>query len=161
MRVDLYYESRFVFLKCKKGGRAATLPLFSVWAELVSQIMHYEPEIVQHFLADNLVVLDATISFLVKRCDLGENTSTSPDNFAVYLTKRKYFSMWKIYYHLAYSLYLFCADPVFRASWQYWFKNAILVSLMWSEAFLFINLMVHNCFILNAGCLLACKIIFW
>ena len=36
MRVDLCYESRFVFLKCKKGGRAAMLPL------LVSQIMHYD-----------------------------------------------------------------------------------------------------------------------
>jgi len=42
MRVDLCYESRFVFLKCKKGGRAAMLPLFSVWVELVSQIMHYD-----------------------------------------------------------------------------------------------------------------------
>ena len=53
MRVDLCYESRFVFLKCKKGGRAATLPLFSVRAELVSQIMHYDdyPMLVVHSLA--------------------------------------------------------------------------------------------------------------
>ena len=135
MRLDLCYESRLVFLKCKKGGRAATLPLFSVWAELVSQIMHYEkwfgpdadeeliygrpwvinaiyitwPEIVQHFLADNLVVLDATVSFLVKRCDLGENTSSSPDNFAVYLTKIKYFSMWKILLPLGlFSVFILC-----------------------------------------------------
>jgi len=56
-----------------------------------------------------LVVLDANVSFLVKRCDLGENTSSSPDNFAVYLTERKYFSMWKILLPLGlFSVFILC-----------------------------------------------------
>jgi len=114
------WHSRFVFLKCKMGGRAATLCSLSwisfseyalgkivwwshrwvvdIWKTLIYKCnLYYVTWNCVTYLGRQFGGVGCYCSLLltVKRRDLGENTSTSPDNFSVYLSKRKYFSMWK------------------------------------------------------------------